>query len=350
MLRNKPSTPLVCLVVLVITTLSATAMAAETPDESLDILINAQKSTPAPETYRAKPKFSITPAGQGPRAPRTYSRSYNRPIVKVKRPLYCPPTPYGIPCILPAPRYRQWEMSMQVLFARTRGSVEWPRRGNNYWAWNQYSEADFNGNLKLPEHEALAIFSAKYQFRSNWGLRYVLMSEELSAGGNSDTQFWFGNRQFNQNEIINSKWEHVYQRLELVYDAFRSCSGALSVFAGWTHTDDKINVNCQYCGNYSSTMSVHSDLAIMGLEFQKCLKTAPNGGTFSSHCKVGFLFLDNSEGWDIEAALKYSIPVNCGRWGFLKTGYRFIDIKRSETRFVLDHAVEGGFLEFGFVF
>lgn len=350
MLRIKPSTPLVCLVVLMVTTLSATAM-AEKPDESLDILINAQQSTPAPETYSAKPKFSVTPAGQGPRAPRSYSPRAPRPIVKVKPPAYCPPGRYGIPCILPAPRYRQWEMSMQVLFARTRGSIEWPRRNNNsFYYYNQGDEADLNGDLKLPEHEALVTFSARYQFRPTWGIRYVLMSEELSGSGQSERNFYFGTRQISSNEDLNPQWNHIYQRVELVYDAIRSCKGALSVFGGWVHVDDKITVNCSFCGNYTTEFSQHGDLAIAGVEFQRCLKTAPNGGTFSSHCKAAFMFMDDSEGWDLEAALKYSIPVNCGRWGYVKSGYRFIDLKKSNNQYVFDHAMEGGFLEFGFVF
>jgi hypothetical protein len=240
---------------------------------------------------------------------------------------------------------------MQVLFARTRGAVEWPRRNDSfYFNFNQGSEVDFNGDLKLPEHEALAIFSARYQFRPTWGLRYVLMSEELHGSGRADRNFWFGNQQFSNFEELSPKWEHVYQRVELVYDAIRTCRGALSVFGGWVHTDDKINVNCSFCGNRSVEMSVHGDLAIAGLEFQRCLKTAPNGGTFSTHCKAAFIFMDDSEGWDIEAALKYSIPVNCGRWGFMKAGYRFIDLKKSQSNYVLDWAMEGGFLEFGFVF
>ena len=51
-----------------------------------------------------------------------------------------------------------------------------------------------------------------------------------------------------------------------------------------------------------------------------------------------------------QAGARYSIPLNCGRWGYFKGGYRSVDIKKGEPKLVFNQALEGGFMEFGFIF
>jgi hypothetical protein len=87
-----------------------------------------------------------------------------------------------------------------------------------------------------------------------------------------------------------------------------------------------------------------------GMEFQRCFKTAPNGGTLSWDCKAGGIFLDDTVGGDVEAGARYSIPLNCGRSGYVKGGYRFVDLKKTQYDFVFKNTLSGGFIEGGFIF
>jgi hypothetical protein len=126
----------------------------------------------------------------------------------------------------------------------------------------------------------------------------------------------------------------------------------LSVFADWAHTEDRVELSCSYCAtwSYNAVLSKSNDMAVVGLEYQRCLQTYWNGGTFSCDYKAGFMFLDDSEGWDLSAAMRYSIPVNCGRWGYVKGGYRYISIKKAQQDLLLSKSLDGGFMEFGFIF
>lgn len=356
MLRRIPFTPLVCLVVFLSTILAHDSWAAN-PEEALEILLKPNeassskvskraKARPRP-VYQARPWVGGVPA-QIPPPP------FFKPISKVKAPLggfglY----PVAVPCILPRAKSRQWELSVQAIFARTRGTIAWPRRC--YTGYNQDNEIDLNGIFNIPEHATVPQFTGRYQFRPHWGLRYTILGNEFTGGGNQgqyNQQYCFGssNLLISGYQGLNSKWTHTYQRVGLIYDAISSCTTVMSVFAGWLHTDDKLEVGCQYCGNYTQTFSVSGDSAIAGLEFQRCIKTARNGGTLSWDHKVGVIFLDNVDGWDIQLGLRYSIPLNCGRAGFASGGYRFISYKKSQPDYLWQHVIEGGYLEFGLIF
>ncbi|MBM3301219.1 MAG: hypothetical protein FJY85_14850, partial [Deltaproteobacteria bacterium] len=120
--------------------------------------------------------------------------------------------------------------------------------------------------------------------------------------------------------------------------------------AGWVHVDDKITLGCWACWNWANVFTKSIDAMITGLEFQRCLKTAANGGTFSFDHKANVIFLDDVEGYDLEAAARYSVPLNCGRWGYVKGGYRFVQLKKSQSDLLLSTTLEGGFVEGGFIF
>jgi hypothetical protein len=241
-------------------------------------------------------------------------------------------------------------MSTQVLFGRVGGTIAWPRYRTFSTNWDQ--EVDFSGDLGIPEHQAFVQFTARYQFRPSWAFRYTVLAAELSGSGTPDGQFYFGPNNFTIGfgQRINTKWEHAYHRVGLVYDAINTCRSKVSVYADWVHMEDKMNVNCDVCGNYSTVFSRGGDSAIAGLEIQRCIKTLPNGGTFSWDHKAGFIFYDNAEGWDLETGIRYSVPLNCGRAGYAKAGYRFIDYKKGQEDLLLEYSIEGGFVEFGLIF
>jgi hypothetical protein len=252
----------------------------------------------------------------------------------------------------------QWEMEAGVIFARLRGKVTC---NPNAWAtgfgsglctllqftggfaWNQ--DIDFTGALGLPVHQTVGSFSARYQFRPNWAFRYSVLGFEANSSGMGDNWWAFG---FG----LNTKWNHYYHRLGIIYDAVRNYKARLSVFADWVHTDDTITINSSVYTSYYGTpkWGKNGDSMIAGLELQRCIRAFANGGTLSLDCRAGGIFLDNVAGSDLEAGARYSIPLNCGRSGYVKGGYRVVDIKKSQSDFAFNQALEGGFMSFGFIF
>ena len=249
-------------------------------------------------------------------------------------------------------------MEAGVIFARLRGKVTCNPNAyatgygsglcsllyfTGYSVYGQ--DIDFTGILGLPVHQAVGTFSARYQFRPNWAFRYQVLGFEANSSGMGDLWAYTG---YN----MNTKWNHYYHRFGLIYDAVRNYKARLSVFADWVHTDDTITINCSVCTSYYGTpkWGKNGDSMIAGLELQRCIRAFANGGTLSLDCRAGGIFLDNVEGSDLEAGARYSIPLNCGRSGYVKGGYRVVDIKKSQSDFAFNQALEGGFMSFGFIF
>lgn len=354
MLRRIPSTPLVCIAISVAIICLNTSWAAD-PDKSLEILLKPNQAT-------TKQTQTVPKARTGGKhtsvASHPYAYVFPPPppgITKVKPPMV--PCGGPLPCILPSPKMRQWEMSAQAFFARTRGKIAWPRYSWYWTAWQGWdNETDLNGALKLPEHQVLLDLSARYQFRPNWAVRYEVLFDEMNGGGYADQQFVFGpwwatgGGWIVYGQQIQTKWQHAYHRLSLVYDAVRTCQSLVSVSAGWMHADDKIDLNCYLCGNWTTTFSKGMDSMIAGVQFQRCVTTAPNGGTFSLDNRASVIFFDDVEGYDLQAAGRFSVPLNCGRWGYVKGGYRFVQLKKSQTDYLFQNTLEGGFIEGGLIF
>ncbi len=204
----------------------------------------------------------------------------------------------------------------------------------------------FTDTLGLPVHPVVGEFGVRYQFRPNWALRYSVLGFELNGSGGTDN-LWSG-----WGQGMNSKWTHYYHRLGLMYDAVRTHKAKVSIFADWVHTDDRLSMNSPWSGAYygAQTYSKNGDSAMVGIELQRSLKSYANGSALSLDCKAGGMFLDDVEGWDVQGGARYSVPLNCGRWGYAKGGYRYVEIKKSRSDLLFSHALEGGFMEFGFIF
>jgi len=352
MLRRIPATPLVYLVILSITLFVAASWAAG-PDESMEIRLKPSPASgsPVPAVNKASPHQATRTRRALDYGPSPVFMYFPPPIMKVK-PEVCGVFPLIPVCILPSPVMGQWEMSGQVFFARVRGTMQWPR--NSWWlaGYGWGNNVGFTDDLQFPVHQTVGEFTARYQFRPNWAFRYSILSAELNGGGWPTDNFWFGWQQITFGQPIQTKWTHYYNRLGLIYDAIHNCRAKVSVFADWVHTDDRMTLNCTACSAFlgSPTFSKNGDSMMVGLELQRCVRTFVNGGTFSLDCNAGGIFLDDVEGWDVQAAGRYSVPLNCGRWGYVKGGYRLVDIKKSESDFIFNHALEGGFMEFGLIF
>ena len=359
MLRRIPYTLLVCLVLLASFGFLSTSWAVA-PDESLDVLLKPNNSNLAagPVVHQAKAKRSHlgfpAPVAGNPYFPGPL------PITKVKAPQpgVCAPMAPGIGCLLPMPRPGQWQIGVQGIYARTRGTVKWPR-----YAWIMYGgmynqNTDLNDSMGLPAHWAIPEVNARYQFRCNWAIQYSALGMEEQGSNWIQDFFFFGwfpgamtPQLWSPGQMIQTRWQHDYQKIGLLYDAIKSCKGALSIFGGYMHADDRLDAGCLNCGGiWQTSFSKSMDTVAAGLEFQKCQITQWNGGTFSFDAKVTAMFVDDVNGWDVQVGGRYTIPMNCGRWGYMKGGYRLIDLKQGQYDYWLETALEGGYLEMGFIF
>ncbi|MFH0825810.1 MAG: hypothetical protein V2B18_23895 [Pseudomonadota bacterium] len=361
MLRRIPATPLVCLLLWILAFSVGHAL-AEDPEKSLEILLKPKKTADTVATQQAASEYpAAKSAGRkaSAKARQFIPMGPYGPITKVK-PLGIVPQPvpcaYKPECLLPKPAPGQWDISAQVLFARVKSTLLFPYSYGYSWGWGGYWGEDYATNLtdqlRLPKHMAIPQISAKYQFRPSWAVQYSVLGWNVSGGGYTEENIYFQYPYWNLGPglPLSTKWEHAYHKLGLVYDPIRTCNSLVSLSANWVHSEDKLQVNCTTCGYGTSIWSKSGDAAMVGVQFQRCIKTASNGGTLSWDHKAGVMFMDNIEGWDVEAGMRYSVPLNSGRAGYLKGGYRYIDYKKSQNDFKFVRTLEGGFLELGMIF
>lgn len=263
-----------------------------------------------------------------------------KPVAKCKTAV-CPPVlmPTGPCCTLPQRRWGQWELAVQTFYARIKGTLKWtdPLLGT------AHPEVDFNDGIGLPNHKWLVEYSARHQFRPHWSCYYSIMPIE------GDETYM--NPSF-PGQAFRTKWEYLYQRVGIAYQPIVSCTASVSVFGAWTFLDQKFQLNAgSHCGNNQTlTVSRTRNMVMSGLEVQKCIRTLCNGGTLSCDNRVGVAFLDGTFGLDVQTGFRFSVPMNRGRWGYARSGYRFIQFEESRDDFRLDHTLEGWFAELGLIF
>ena len=87
------------------------------------------------------------------------------------------------------------------------------------------------------------------------------------------------------------------------------------------------------------------------MEFHQGLRTARFRNALSLECRASATFLDEAFGSDIMTGLRYTIPMGCGRWGYVGGGYRYINFKKGYSDFKrIDTTLEGGYLKMALVF
>lgn len=273
-------------------------------------------------------------------------------IVKC-RPLdmgYSPTFATGGPatCLLPFERPRGWSLSAEAVYARTKGKVRFTQ--GSLYTWNYTDDVDLNSQLGVPDHNVVGSFGVRFRFSPSWSVRYAFMPMTLEASGNSSQNFTFGTLNLvTSGQPTRVKWERMYHRIGLVYEPIRSFSSRVSLFGEFVKLEDKIQLSQMGMG--SSTMDNDFNMAMAGIECEKCLKTTANCSTLSLECNAGVAFGDDGLGTDMSTGLKFSIPLNNGRWGYVKGGYRYVSYKKkySDAK-LIDTCLEGGFLQMGLVF
>jgi len=324
-------------------------MACAAGRSSIKVIINPEKTVgETPSAYwpangnSSDPEFypqvvqAAAPAGYSPFSGVSFS-TVPRPITKVKQPacspaLVCGPAPLK-PCILPKRECGQWELSVQAFFARVRGKVSWP----------YHPTVDFNDDLGLDSHKAFFEYAARYQFRPRWAIIYSIMPIEMEA--NYIHPLFPG-------MVFKSKWETVYQRVGLLFEPIRTCSGAISIYNAWVFNPQQLTLHSGgHCRAYS-TMKIDRtrNMVMSGIEIERCITTKCNGGSLSCDNRVGIAYLDGTFGLDVQTGLRYSVPLNCGRWGYAKGGYRLLDFKEDRVDYRIDTYLTGWFVELGLAF
>jgi len=206
-----------------------------------------------------------------------------------------------------------------------------------------HPDLDFNDGLGLPSHKWLMEYSVRHQFRPHWSCFYSIMPIEMDET--------FQHPSF-PGIVLRTKWEHVYQRVGIMYQPIVTCNASVSIYGTWLFMDQKFRLNSgSHCPTRSTTTVDRTRHMIMsGIEFQKCIRTLCNGGTLSCDSKVGLGYLDGTFGLDVQAGFRFSVPMNCGRWGYARGGYRLIDFREDRTDLRMDHTLEGWFGELGLIF
>jgi len=232
------------------------------------------------------------------------------------------------------PGCKQFIVSAKVWHAKLNGTT-------TLWGANTIggagTELDFRDNLDFDKYKCIPEYEASYHMRPNWACRYSFMRFEYKAtrsaeNGHPLNAFW-GNANFFAlvpgGGVVESQWDRIINRWELVYDWFQARHAISSVFAGYALYDDR-KVLLQRAAPfpapavYARTRSVNMHLAHVGVSIERIIRDIGGCGTVSLNCKWSLQFLEGWFGWDGQAVARASVPMNCGRFGFMEVGWRWI--------------------------
>jgi hypothetical protein len=359
-MRRNPYTLLVCILFLV---LCQAAVASQYSDTSIPVVIypgtvmaDPASGHPGPlqslgADEAPDPIFAPASARRG-RAWRTGGSSAG-PITKCKAPApacpvgaICAPKP-DPPCIVPRRMAGQWEFGVQGFFARVGGTVQSPAQLFGLPA----DEIDFDAGFGLPVHEDLWEYSGRYQFRPNWAVFYSIMPIHLDANYMVQQTFYLGNWVYPAGTMIRTNFDFIYQRVGLLYQPIVSCNATVSIYSGWLFNDNRLSVAGSGCGGGTcTTVDRTRNMVFSGIQIEKCIRTMCNGGTLNCDSRVDLGYLDNTFVTDVQAGLRYSVPMNCGRWGYAKGGFRYLNFQEDRNDLRFDTVMQGWFGELGLVF
>jgi hypothetical protein len=354
-MRRCPFTVLVCLSFLIVSCL----VFANQSDNFINVVINPATDETHPsgtpgilgtaESFSSEPA-SFVQASARRRAGLRSSRAaqLGKPIVKCKGPV-CAPAPVepcGPICILPRRKAGQWQLATQVFFARVKGTVRSPSSVFGIPA----TDIDFNDDLGLPSHQTLLEYSAWYQFRPSWALFYSIMPIQLEGSQIAKRDLYIGQLIFPAGTFIHTNWNFTYQKVGLLYQPVFNCNAAVSIYNSWVFNEQRLDVSSSICAGRCDRIDRTRNMVMSEIEIQKCIRTLCNGGTLSCDNRVGLGYLDGTFALDLQAGMQFSVPMNAGRWGYAKGGYRFINFKEDRTDLRLDTYLEGAFVEAGLIF
>lgn len=274
----------------------------------------------------------------------------SRPIVKCKPPLPPPPCKTGYCCILPHRLPGQWELGAQLFYAGLGGTVSYGSGLTGLYS----PEVSLTGDLGLPGHKYLGEYSARYQIRPRWALHYSILPIEVEGDHLLDRSINFGSWTYPAGTRIRTKWEFVYQKVGLLYQPILTPWAIVTVFNYWLFQDSQLRVSSDICACGNNTTCNRFDrtrqMIMSGVEVQKCIRTLPNGCTFSCDSSIGLGYLDDTFVMDLQVGGRFSVPMNVGRWGYAKGGYRWLNFNENKEFRKFSPRLEGWFIEAGLIF
>jgi len=212
------------------------------------------------------------------------------------------------------------------------------------------SDIDFTNDLGLPSFQVLLEYSARYQFAPHWAFYYSIMPIGLEADKTLDKTLYYRQWILPAGTRVHTKWDFIYQRVGLLYQPIVSCNATVSVYAGWTWNEQWIRLQSYVCNGRAAQVSRTRNMVNSGIEIQKCISTKCTGATLSCDSGVGLNYLDGVFGVDVQAGLRYSIPMGQARWGYVRGGYRYLSLGESRDDMRLDAIFDGGFVQAGLIF
>ncbi len=136
--------------------------------------------------------------------------------------------------------------------------------------------------------------------------------------------FFYGNAYYPAYVPSLTIWDRNIYRWDIVYDWYQQPHAVSSIFAGYALYDDKLQISNVV---QSRTRSSGFGLAFAGLSVERAVRNL-GPATASLNCKWSLEFLEGYFGWDGYAAARISVPMDCGRFGYLECGWRWITLDR----------------------
>ncbi len=354
MVIRKPFMVLVCLAIVAALPIAAQCLAqgrdgfSASPGVEAEVL-SADPTYKAPKPTRSAhpPRSETFPRSKSGYAPRTAHPQYTYPRAHsgtyAARPAaVLPPGSPRIPSVcsltglplgplnaysfLPRARNKQFHFRASLWYVGLNSTtILW---GTNL-AGGEGTELDLNRDLDLDKHRYLSEYEASFQIRDNWAIRYSFMPIQYERTSVIDTPggFYFGNWLFVQGQGLHAKWDRLIHRWDLVYRWFNQAHAESTIFGGYSLYDDRLSLSSNVARR---TRSKGFGLAFGGMGIDKVIGSTAGAGQASLHCKWSVQFLEGYFGWDGYAGGRLAVPFNCGRFGYLEAGWRWIVLNRDE--------------------
>ncbi|MEW6138851.1 MAG: hypothetical protein AB1733_11510 [Thermodesulfobacteriota bacterium] len=256
------------------------------------------------------------------------------------------PVHWGPSCYLPGPAQGQFVLAPRIWFANVSGEA----RRTLDAVTREPSLVKFDDHLGFRgSGNAIWSIEAIYQFRPRWAVSYQFSPLSISANNVPATSFNFAGRTFTSGMDIHSKWDRWEHRAGISFNLSRTANAMTSLFAEWLYVQDRLTIAETGAAGASASWDDTKSLGLVGLRFEKCLRNY-RGNTLGFMAKGGIAFLDDTIGYDAEAGLNYMIPIKTGRFGFVKGGYRYFDLKKDADTKAFGSTLHGAFLSLGFLF
>ncbi|MGB9620539.1 MAG: hypothetical protein ACPL7K_09025, partial [Armatimonadota bacterium] len=158
--------------------------------------------------------------------------------------------------------------------------------------------------------------------------------------------FFFGNAYYAPATNTLTKWDRNIYRWDLVYDWYQKCHATSSVFAGYALYDDKLTISNFY---QSRTRSSGWGLVFAGLSWERVIRNL-GASTASTQCRWSLQFCEGYFGYDGYAAARITVPMDCGRFGYMEVGWRWVVLNRDYPTNTDKTSMDGLAGAMGFVF